>query len=67
MAEPFPLPPRCLPVGVYKLRNGRYTASIAKWGARGRMQKHLGTFDTVEDALAARKRAEQEMKEQTHD
>jgi hypothetical protein len=65
MPEPRPLPARGLPVGVYRLRNGKYTATFARWTQKGRMQKHLGTFTTVEDALAARKRAEAEYKEAT--
>lgn len=55
--------PRDLPVGVYRTRYGKYTASIAKWGSRGKLQRHLGTFNSIEEALAARKKAEIEQKE----
>jgi len=64
----MPKPARDLPVGVYHRPDmgDKYTASICRWTPTGKMQKHLGTFGTVEDALAARKRAEQE-REEHHD
>jgi len=40
---------RDLPKGVVKTRNGKFTARITPWG----MVKHLGTFETVEDAKQA--------------
>lgn len=42
-------------VGIYITTNGRYRASIGFKGKR----YHLGTFDKLEDAIAARKRGEQ--------
>ena len=40
--------------GVYKLKNGRYSAAI---GVNNKLI-NLGTFDTIDDATAARKQAE---------
>lgn len=49
---------RTLPVGVH-LRKGKYCASISRWTPTGKMQKHLGTFTTIEEAAEARQAAEQ--------
>lgn len=40
---------RELPVGVHRIRSGRYQARLK----RNRVQYHLGTFDTPEEAAAA--------------
>ena len=61
----FKLPPRDLPVGVYKARHGKYVACIHRWRGDGpKTQKHLGTFATVEEAAEARRKAEQAMKDE---
>lgn len=46
-----------LPCGVQRRPSGRFTASIG----RGQTTRHLGTFDSVEAAYAARVKAEVEM------
>jgi hypothetical protein len=58
---------RDLPVGVYRTRSGAaYYASFQYYNAnRLRLQKHLGTFTTVKDAVAARERAVAEHREVT--
>lgn len=43
------LPQRDLPLGVYRVRSGRYQAALK----RNRVRQHLGTFDTPELAAAA--------------
>jgi hypothetical protein len=52
---------RTLPVGVYgpRRRGGQYYASISYWTPQGKVQKHLGTFATIEEAAEARRAAEQ--------
>ncbi|KOG81283.1 hypothetical protein ADK33_15765 [Streptomyces griseus subsp. rhodochrous] len=40
---------RDLPVGVHRVRSGRYSAQLK----RQRRTAHLGTFDTPEEAAAA--------------
>jgi hypothetical protein len=46
---------RDLPIGVYRTRTGRYQAKVK----RHRIQHHLGTFDTPEEAAAAVEAARQ--------
>ena len=66
-------PARDLPVGVYcrpDLGSSKYSASISRWTPTGKIQKHLGTFDTVAEAAEARRKGEEEFaanKEKHHD
>lgn len=43
------LPQRDLPLGVYRVRSGRYQAALK----RNRVRQYLGTYDTPEQAAAA--------------
>jgi hypothetical protein len=53
------MPDRDLPVGVYRSRHGRLYAYFSYREPSGlRKQQHLGSFNTVEEAKAARERAE---------
>lgn len=47
------LPQRDLPLGVYRVRSGRYQAALK----RNRVRQYLGTYDTPEQAAAAVKAA----------